>query len=172
MPLIRLLRLGLVGGLLLLMSQAYAGIEIRQFDNPENQATYERLIYELRCLVCQNENLAASNAELAKDLRDEVYEMIVKKGMSEEEIKTFVVDRYGDFVLYRPPVKQSTWLLWGGPFLMLLLGFTILWFVLRANRQAKPAEEIMDEKERAEINALLADDKWDDKQNTSSKKSQ
>jgi len=159
-------------GLLLLTSQAYAGIEVRQFSQPEQQAVYERLIYELRCLVCQNENLAASNAELAKDLRDEVYEMIVEKGMSEQEIKDFVVERYGDFVLYRPPVKQSTWLLWGGPFLMLLLGVIVLWFVLRANRQAKPAEETMDDKARAEINKLLADNELDDKQNTSSTKSQ
>lgn len=133
---------------------SWAGIEVKSFDNPKQQEIYDRLTYELRCLVCQNENIASSNADLAKDLRDEVYIMIVEKGMSEKEIKNFVVERYGDFVLYRPPVKKSTWLLWGGPFIMLLIGLIVMFFIIRANRKP-PAEQVMDDKERNNIRNLL-----------------
>lgn len=133
---------------------SWAGIEVKSFDDPKQQEIYDRLTYELRCLVCQNENIASSNADLAKDLRDEVYIMIVEKGMSEKEIKDFVVERYGDFVLYRPPVKKSTWLLWGGPFIMLLIGLIVMFFIIRANRKP-PAEQVMDDKERNNIRNLL-----------------
>ena len=132
---------------------AWAGIEVRDFDKPEQKAVYERLIYELRCLVCQNENLAASNADLAKDLRDEVYEMITQKNMSEAEIKDFLVKRYGDFVLYKPPVKKTTWLLWGGPFVLLLLGFVIMLVIIKNNR--KQPEVKLDDAKRDEVKKIL-----------------
>ena len=134
-------------------SPAWAGIEVRDFDNPEQREVYDRLMFELRCLVCQNENLAASNADLAKDLRDEVYGMLTQKKMSEEEVKTFLVERYGDFVLYKPPVKKSTILLWAGPFILLLLGFVILFFVLRHNRR-QPAVTL-DKTKREEMKKIL-----------------
>lgn len=139
--------------LLALSSAAQAGIEVRDFDNPEQREVYDKLMYELRCLVCQNENLAASNADLAKDLRDEVYEMLTQKKLSEAEIKKFLVDRYGDFVLYKPPVKKSTALLWAGPFILLLLGFVILFFVLRHNRRQPKVK--LDNKKHDEIKKLL-----------------
>ena len=132
---------------------AWAGIEVRDFDKPEQKAVYERLIYELRCLVCQNENLAASNADLAKDLRDEVYEMITQKNMSEAEIKDFLVERYGDFVLYKPPVKKTTWLLWGGPFVLLLFGFVIMLVIIKNNR--KQPEVKLDDAKRDEVKKIL-----------------
>lgn len=135
-------------------ASTWAGIEVKSFDDPKQQKIYDRLTYELRCLVCQNENIASSNADLAKDLRDEVYVMLVEKGMSEQEIKDFVVERYGDFVLYRPPVKKSTWLLWGGPFIMLLIGLIVMFFIIRANRKP-PTEQVMDDKERDNIRNLL-----------------
>ena len=109
-------------------------VEIRQFDNPEQQARYERLIEELRCLVCQNQSLADSDADLAKDLRDEVYG-IIQSGKDEQEAIRFLTDRYGDFVLYRPPVKPITWLLWIGPLLILLGGGLFLW---RRHAQSRP----------------------------------
>jgi cytochrome c-type biogenesis protein CcmH len=140
---------------------AYAGIEVRSFEKSEQKALYEQLIYELRCLVCQNENLAASNAELAKDLRDEVYKMITKKGMQETEIKDFLIQRYGDFVLYKPPVKGSTALLWAGPFILLLLGFIILFFVLRHTR--KQASSTLDSTQRNKMKKLLDADNHQDK---------
>lgn len=111
-------------------------IEAYPFDNPEEEARYKNLIQELRCLVCQNQNLADSNAELAQDMRLRTYEM-VRAGKSEEEIAAFMVERYGDFVLYRPPLKGSTLLLWIGPFLILGAGVMILViFIRRRNREA------------------------------------
>lgn len=94
---------------------------------------YHDLLGELRCLVCQNESLASSSASLAGDLRTQVQEMI-DRGANNREIKAYLVDRYGDFVLYDPPVKPRTWLLWGGPFLILLLGAIVAWRVMRASR--------------------------------------
>jgi cytochrome c-type biogenesis protein CcmH len=101
-------------------------VEIRQFESPEKQARYENLVRELRCLVCQNQSLADSDADLAKDLRDEVYQ-IIQSGKDEKEAAQFLVDRYGDFVLYRPPIKPATFLLWSGPFVLLAGGSLFLW---------------------------------------------
>jgi cytochrome c-type biogenesis protein CcmH len=110
-------------------------------------------MFELRCLVCQNENLAASNADLAKDLRDEVYKMIIEKDWNEVQVKDYLVTRYGDFVLYKPPMKTSTFLLWFGPLLMLLIGFAILFFMVRNNRN-QPSTQL-DDKARKEMRKLL-----------------
>lgn len=145
---------GLCFSLLMISSSLlWAGIEVRHFDNPEQEALYDSLMFELRCLVCQNENLAASKADLAQDLRDEVYDMITKENLNEEQVKKFLVDRYGDFVLYKPPMKKSTFLLWFGPFLMLLIGFAIVFFMVRNNR--KQPETQLDDKSRAEMRKLL-----------------
>ncbi|MDJ0956648.1 MAG: cytochrome c-type biogenesis protein CcmH [Arenicellales bacterium] len=111
----------------------WAKVEVLQFDSVEQERRYNQLIEELRCLVCQNQNLADSNADLAKDLREKTYQMI-KAGSSNEEIVDYMVDRYGDFVLYRPPVKLSTVILWTGPFVLLLIG---LWVLVRLVRQRR-----------------------------------
>ena len=132
---------------------AWSGIEVRNFDNKDQEVLYNQLMFELRCLVCQNENLAASNADLAKDLRDEVYEMITEKNLGEKEVKAFLIARYGDFVLYKPPVKKSTWLLWFGPFIMLFIGFIILFAVIRSNK--KKDASLLDNKKRNEVRQLL-----------------
>ena len=95
------------------------------FENQQQQDRFDKLTKELRCLVCQNQNLADSDAQLAHDLRREVHELLLS-GRSDEEIKQFLVDRYGDFVLYRPPVQTNTYLLWLAPLLMLLAGAWIL----------------------------------------------
>jgi cytochrome c-type biogenesis protein CcmH len=100
------------------------------FMNPEQEARYNELTMELRCLVCQNQNLADSDAPLAQDLRKEIYDMM-QAGRSNEEIKTFLVDRYGDFVLYRPPVKGNTLALWLGPAVLLLLGGVVVVLIVR-----------------------------------------
>lgn len=110
---------------------------------------------ELRCLVCQNESLAGSRADLAQDLRREVRELL-KAGKSDQEVKDFLVSRYGDFVLYEPPVKPTTWLLWGGPFVLLAAGLVALFaYLRRRSGQVGKAELTEDEKQRAE--ALLKD---------------
>jgi cytochrome c-type biogenesis protein CcmH len=85
---------------------------------------------ELRCLVCQNQSLADSNAPLAEDLRREV-RALADAGKNDQEIRDFLVARYGDFVLYKPPVKATTWLLWFGPFALLLGGGVVWWLILR-----------------------------------------
>lgn len=116
---------------------AQAAIEAYQFDSPQMEADYNRLVAELRCLVCQNQNLAGSDADLARDLRRETYEML-SEGKTPQQVIEFMVARYGDFVLYRPQFKSSTYLLWLGPFLLLLL---VLVFVVRKLRAgAKPVE--------------------------------
>jgi cytochrome c-type biogenesis protein CcmH len=109
------------------------------FDSPEQETRYADLTTELRCTVCQNQNLADSDAQLAKDLRQEIYEMM-KAGRSDEEIKTFLVDRYGDFVLYRPPVQGNTVALWSVPGVLLFGGAIAVFFVVR-NRNRKLAEQ-------------------------------
>jgi len=95
------------------------------FENQQQQDRFDKLTLELRCLVCQNQNLADSDAPLAHDLRREVHEMLIA-GKSNDEIKDFLVTRYGDFVLYRPPVQKNTYLLWLAPLIMLLAGGWIL----------------------------------------------
>ncbi|HEY1044697.1 MAG TPA: cytochrome c-type biogenesis protein [Telluria sp.] len=101
---------------------------------------------ELRCLVCQNQTIADSQAGLAVDLRQQVREKLAQ-GMSEREVIEHVVARYGDFVLYRPPVKRSTWLLWFGPFVLLAAGLYA--FRVRLARRAEPAELPAEQRERA-----------------------
>jgi cytochrome c-type biogenesis protein CcmH len=95
------------------------------FETQQQEARFKKLTQELRCLVCQNQNLADSDAQLAHDLRAEVHEMLLA-GNSDDEIKQFMVERYGDFVLYRPPVQENTYLLWLAPIVLLLIGALIL----------------------------------------------
>lgn len=125
--------------------------DLRSFDDPEKQAHYEHLIEELRCLVCQNQSLADSDADLARDLRNEVYD-IIQSGKSEDEAIRFLTDRYGDFVLYRPPVKPITWLLWGGPLLILIAGVALLLRQIR--HRNTPAETDISEDERKRLEHL------------------
>lgn len=126
--------------LLLLASSAnlsFAAIESKQFDNTELESRYNGLISELRCLVCKNQNLADSDADLAKDLRDRV-ELMLKKGNSDAEVIDFMVVRYGDFILYRPPFRPATALLWLGPLIILLIGFTLFLYKFRNRRDDLP----------------------------------
>lgn len=115
------------------------------------------LAENLRCLVCQNESLASSHAELAEDLRREVREQI-SKGKSDQEIVEYLVARYGDFVLYKPPVKSYTVLLWFGPFALLLAGIGLLVFQLRKRRQSVP-EVALSEEAQARADSLLNNEK-------------
>lgn len=124
-------------------------------DNPQAEARLKQLAVELRCLVCQNQTLADSNAPLAEDLRREVREMIAKD-MSDQDIIDFLVTRYGDFVLYRPPLKATTTLLWLGPFLLLIAGATTLVLALR-RRQKKLADVSLSEEERNRVAQLLSE---------------
>jgi cytochrome c-type biogenesis protein CcmH len=113
-------------------------LEPMPFRDDAEKQRFQALVDELRCTVCQNQNLADSNAELAKDLRRKVFEMM-QAGQSDEEIKQYLVDRYGDFVLYRPPMKPATWALWYGPGVVLLIGAILLARTLRRRAQNLPA---------------------------------
>lgn len=102
------------------------------FHDIKQQAQFESLLHELRCLVCQNQDIADSQAGLARDLRQEVYEAVLA-GQSDAEIMQALVGRYGDFIVFNPPIKSLTWLLWYGPAGFLVLGFIL--FALRIKRE-------------------------------------
>lgn len=107
--------------MLLLVNTIFATEPLYTFASPKQAAQFQHLLYDLRCLVCQNQNLADSNADLAKDLRQEVYNL-VQQGHSDQEIYQYLTKRYGDFILFNPPVKAITLLLWLSPGLFLCLG--------------------------------------------------
>ncbi|MDD5297371.1 MAG: cytochrome c-type biogenesis protein CcmH [Rhodocyclaceae bacterium] len=121
--------------------------------DPATEARMLSISKELRCLVCQNETLADSRASLAEDLRVEVRQL-VKENKTDQEIKDYLVARYGDFVLYRPPMEPTTWLLWFGPFALLAGGVAGLALFLKRRSASVPEEKLSDE-ERARAEALL-----------------
>ena len=138
-----------------LAEQAPAALDDHgQLRDPVLQTRFERITKELRCLVCQNESIADSNVELAADLRRQVREMLVA-GKSDEAIFAFMTDRYGDFVRFRPPVEPKTLLIWGAPFIMLLLGVTIIYRVAR-RRSRLPPRSTMRPRIRGEAHARCA----------------
>jgi cytochrome c-type biogenesis protein CcmH len=137
---------------LLLGPSLHSGLQAREAtplaEDPAVEARLVEISHELRCLVCQNESLASSRAELADDLRREVRDLI-RQDKSDDEIKAFLVSRYGDFVLYRPEVKPLTWVLWFGPFLLLLAGVVALAvYVRQRRRQTLPKAALSDEERR------------------------
>ena len=137
---------------LMLPALSFAAIDSYQFKDPERQASYESLTSELRCLVCQNQTIADSNAELAADLRRQVYEML-QQGKSKADILQFMTDRYGDFVLYNPPFKAKTGLLWLGPAIFLSLGLIALYIIVKRKKAAVVNQE--DSAQLAKIRSLL-----------------
>ncbi|MXW48114.1 MAG: cytochrome c-type biogenesis protein CcmH [Gammaproteobacteria bacterium] len=140
--------------LLIFSLSANAATEVLEFDSTQQEQRYHELIDELRCLVCQNQNLADSNAALAQDLRERTYQM-VRSGDSSDEIIDYMVARYGEFIMYRPPLRTSTYLLWFGPLVFLLLAvFTVVlyWRRVRRNTGAK-----LDAASRQKVRQLLDD---------------
>ena len=134
---------------------AHAGEAAPLADDPVTEQRLMVISEELRCLVCQNESLAGSRADLALDLRREI-RTLIKAGKTDAQIMEFMVSRYGDFVLYRPPVKPITWALWFGPFLLLVGAVVVLVRMVRRNqRAAVPA--VLDDAQRAKAQALLKD---------------
>ena len=148
-----LMGIGLAASLLI-SSLSTAGEAQPMANDPQVEQRLNHISEELRCLVCQNESLASSRAELANDLREEVRKLIVD-GMDDASIKTYLVDRYGDFVLYRPTVKPLTWVLWFGPFLALVLGVGGMTLYLRARRAKQVPATPLTDKQRQKINAIL-----------------
>jgi cytochrome c-type biogenesis protein CcmH len=122
-------------------------------DDPVTEQRLISISEEMRCLVCQNESLAGSRSDLANDLRREI-RILIKEGKSDDQIRSFMVERYGDFVLYRPPVKPVTWLLWIGPFVILGLGIAGLLMYLRRRNSSVPNVTLTDA-DNQKIDALL-----------------
>ena len=116
------------------MAPLFAATPPLEFTDPVLQQRYQSLLAELRCLVCQNQSLLDSNADLAGDLRVEVHRLLHEK-VSDAAILEFMAARYGDFVLYRPPLKATTWTLWAAPFVMLAVALGILWYIVQWGRR-------------------------------------
>ena len=138
---------------LLLSISAQTAIDAYKFDDPKKEKIYHELTDELRCLVCQNQNIAGSNAELAVDMRRKTYEM-VSAGQSKQQVADYMADRYGDFVLYKPPFKASTAVLWIGPFIILAVS---IWLMLRVihNRREEHETASVSGEQLAEAARLL-----------------
>ncbi|MCL7461706.1 cytochrome c-type biogenesis protein [Pseudomonas sp. NW5] len=146
-------------GLGVLLS-AQAAVDTYEFRDDAERARYRTLVEELRCPKCQNQNIADSDAPIAMDLRREIFRML-GEGQSNEQIVDYLVDRYGDFVRYRPPVNARTWLLWYGPWLMLGGGLLVLGGIVLRRRRASaagaaaPAAHDLSAEERARLDHLL-----------------
>lgn len=135
------------------MMPALAAIDVYEFESAEQEQRYRALIDELRCPKCQNQNLSGSDAPVAKDLRERTYRLM-QEGKSDAEIRSYLVERYGDFITYRPPLRASTLLLWLGPLLLLLgVAAVLVWRVRRP--AAGPAP--LSEEERRRLAQLLDD---------------
>ncbi|MGR5184101.1 cytochrome c-type biogenesis protein [Photobacterium damselae] len=136
---------------------ALASIDVYDFKNNEQEKQFQELTSTLRCPKCQNNDIADSNATLAQDMRRKVYEML-QQGKSEKEIIDYMIARYGNFVTYDPPVMVSTIILWAGPLLFVIIGFTVL--VIRSRKNSKLATEnsdTLDAEEEARLKAILSD---------------
>ncbi len=144
---------GLMILLLSVMLPLHAAVDSRTFTDSGQQQAYKNLTAELRCLVCQNQNIADSNAELAQDLRNQVYNML-QQGKSEAEIVDYMTQRYGDFVLYRPAFNYKTLLLWLGPAVFLLMGMITIYAFARSKAKAGNSVEL-DSQTRRQLDDIL-----------------
>ena len=147
-----------------LLASAHAAIDTFEFANDAERQRYRNLIEELRCPKCQNQNIADSDAPIAMDLRNEIFRML-EEGKSNEEIIDFLVSRYGDFVLYKPPLTSRTLLLWYGPAGMLVIGFAVLGVILLRRRSQNKDRSAagLSVDEQARLAALLEQNSQDNK---------
>lgn len=126
-----------LAALLLGMAATVAAVDPFDFNSAEEEARFRALAAELRCVMCQNQSLADSNAQIAQDLRKQVLELM-RQGMDDREIKDYLVDRYSEFVLYRTPLEPATWLLWFGPAVVLLIGAGVVIAIVRRRARQLP----------------------------------
>lgn len=152
----KILRIVLALGCLLLGFNGQAAIEDLEFSSEEQRERYQNLIEELRCPKCLNANLAGSDAPIATDLRAEIYEQITS-GKSDDEIVDYMTARYGNFILYRPPLTPGTALLWFGPLVLLLAGFFIIRRMMSAST-APAGGDMLSPEEQARLDAMLESD--------------
>jgi cytochrome c-type biogenesis protein CcmH len=149
----------LICAALLCFGVSFAKDAVPLAEDPVIEQRLIRISEEMRCLVCQNESLAGSRSDLANDLRREI-RTLIQEGKSDDQIRTFMVERYGDFVLYRPPVKPITWLLWIGPFIILFIGIVGLLMYLRRRNESVP-NPILTDADNQKIDALLNQNRKD-----------
>ncbi len=163
-----LIKVIVVSGLLLASHLSSAAIEVHEFKNEIDRQRYQSFIDEMRCPKCQNQNLSGSDSPIALDLRNELY-LMIEEGKSDQQIVDFMVERYGEFILYRPRLSPATVLLWAAPVLLLVFGALFLWLLVRKRRRlAQEAETGLSQQERARLDALLnADSKDKNKQEKS-----
>lgn len=141
---------------LLLSPLVHSAIDVFEFDTDAQRERYRVLVEELRCPKCQNQNLAGSNSEISIDLRRELHRMLLA-GKSDDEIKAFMVDRYGEFVLYRPPLKHSTLVLWLLPVGLLVIGASTILLILRQRRKVK-SEPSLSSADQDRLKSILESD--------------
>jgi cytochrome c-type biogenesis protein CcmH len=141
---------------------AMAAIDTFEFADEDQQARYQQFIDEMRCPKCDNQSLSGSNSAIAMDLRKQLYTM-VQNNQTDDEIITYMVDRYGDFILYKPRVTSSTIFLWAAPILFLLIGLVILFLLLKSRKNAVTNQNLS-VSERAELDQLLK--QYSDSSNT------
>ncbi len=122
-----------------LVSLSQAGIEVRNFSNSAQERRYHQLVDEIRCLVCQNQNLADSNSQLAQDLRNKIYDK-VKANQTNQQVIDYMVERYGQFVLYNPPFDLVTSFIWIGPFILVIAAIILLVITIVSRSKATPVE--------------------------------
>ncbi len=132
-----------------LTTQAVATIDAYEFTNGQDEQRFRVLIEELRCPKCQNQNIADSNAGLAKDIKDRAFKLI-NEGKSNQEITNYMVERYGDFITYRPPLRPNTWFLWFGPLLLALLAVVIVLFRKLGQRTSANIQITADQEARVQ----------------------
>ena len=147
-----IVRIVLILPLFILPVQLSAQVDIVEFEDPAKEQLYRDLVDELRCLVCANQNLSGSNSALAVDLRRKVHEMLTA-GDSRDDVIAYMVERYGDYVLYKPPFNKSTFVLWCAPVIILLI---TLWLAIRSRNRDKDAANVISDTDRIRARELLA----------------
>ena len=148
--------------LLLISCDLIAGVDVVDFSDESLRPRYQQLIQELRCPKCQNQNLADSNSPISIDLRRQV-QLLLEEGKSNAEIKTYLSDRYSDFILYRPQVKQNTWALWLAPIVLLLIGLLILVRILKRQKTTVVEKAPVNPQDQERLRELLKNTNGDAK---------
>lgn len=140
---------------LLLSQPGFSAIDVHEFKNDVDRQRYQSFINEMRCPKCDNQSLSGSNSPIAMDLRNEIY-LMIEDGKTDQEIVNFMVERYGEFILYRPRLSPATLLLWAAPVLLLVFGALLLLLIVRKRRtMAEEADTGLSQQERARLDALL-----------------
>ena len=140
----------------LCLSVSQAAIEVYQFNDTEKTERFKKLTYELRCPKCQNQNIADSNAEIARDLRAKLQQMLVAD-KTDDDIVEYMLERYGDFVLYKPRIGGQTYLLWFGPLILLVIALIIVFFIVkkRSSPSSNTNNDELNKNQQQELDRLL-----------------